>query len=189
MFDGHSGIRWELIEKMGQLLRANITPLVPLYVTISASGGTCSYTAGTLIGIPSICVFDGPPAFGGRKIVSSCKALDTQCIAPIPLASKQHFGILNGTAFSSSVAAPPSVPHRPPIRSSHSHGTLSKIAFSLSFLLTDKTNDLRRLPTYGNILEAMHWLVRGAKPNDSLFLHCMFLFLLPPRLKKYIYQY
>ena len=37
---GHSGVRWELIEKMCQLLRANITPLVPLYGTISASGGT-----------------------------------------------------------------------------------------------------------------------------------------------------
>jgi phenylalanine ammonia-lyase len=36
---GHSGVRWELIEKMRQLLRANITPLVPLYGTISASGG------------------------------------------------------------------------------------------------------------------------------------------------------
>ena len=36
---GHSGVRWELIERMRQLLRANITPLVPLYGTISASGG------------------------------------------------------------------------------------------------------------------------------------------------------
>ena len=43
-------------------------------------------------------------------------------------------------------------------------------------ILTDETNDSRKLPTYDNILEAMRWLVRGAKPHDSLFLHCMFFF-------------
>jgi len=64
-----------------------------------------SYIAGTLIGNPSIRVFDGPAAFGGREIVPSCKALDAHGIAPIPLASKEHLGILNGTAFSASVAA------------------------------------------------------------------------------------
>ena len=36
---GHSGVRWELIEKMNELLRTNITPLVPLRGSISASGG------------------------------------------------------------------------------------------------------------------------------------------------------
>lgn len=36
---GHSGVRWELIEKMNGLLRANITPVVPLRGSISASGG------------------------------------------------------------------------------------------------------------------------------------------------------
>ena len=36
---GHSGVRWELIEKLGELLHENITPLVPLRGSISASGG------------------------------------------------------------------------------------------------------------------------------------------------------
>ena len=36
---GHSGVRWELIERMGALLRENIVPLVPLRGSISASGG------------------------------------------------------------------------------------------------------------------------------------------------------
>lgn len=36
---GHSGVRYELISKMNELLRANITPFVPLRGTISASGG------------------------------------------------------------------------------------------------------------------------------------------------------
>ncbi|KAF4621343.1 hypothetical protein D9613_000844 [Agrocybe pediades] len=104
---GHSGVRWELIEKMNELLSANITPLVPLRGTISASGdlSPLSYIAGTLIGNPSIRVFDGPAAFAGRDIVPSTKALAAHGIEPIPLASKEHLGILNGTAFSASVAS------------------------------------------------------------------------------------
>jgi len=46
---GHSGVRWELIEKMAALLRANITPLVPLRGSISASGGT--YTVYSFISV------------------------------------------------------------------------------------------------------------------------------------------
>jgi phenylalanine ammonia-lyase len=36
---GHSGVRIELIRKMADLLQANITPVVPLRGSISASGG------------------------------------------------------------------------------------------------------------------------------------------------------
>ncbi|TFK20779.1 phenylalanine ammonium lyase [Coprinopsis marcescibilis] len=104
---GHSGVRWELIEKMGELLRENITPVVPLRGSISASGdlSPLSYIAGTLIGNPTIRVFDGPVVFGARQIVSSSKALEAHGVSPLPLASKEHLGILNGTAFSASVAA------------------------------------------------------------------------------------
>jgi len=63
-----------------------------------------SYIAGTLVGNPSIRVFDGPYVFGARQIVSSRKALSDHNIEPIPLQSKEHLGILNGTAFAASVA-------------------------------------------------------------------------------------
>lgn len=64
-----------------------------------------SYIAGVLIGNPSIRVFDGSYKFGAREIVPSIDALAAHHIDPIPLSSKEHLGILNGTAFSASVAA------------------------------------------------------------------------------------
>ncbi|KAK0461174.1 L-Aspartase-like protein [Desarmillaria tabescens] len=104
---GHSGVRWELLEKINELLRANITPVVPLRSSISASGdlSPLSYIAGTLIANPSIRVFDGPKKFGARKMVSSKDALSSHGIQPISLVSKEGLGILNGTAFSASVAS------------------------------------------------------------------------------------
>lgn len=39
-------------------------------------------------------------------------------------------------------------------------------------VLTDDTQDPRRLPTRANILGAMKWLVKDAKAHDSLFFHC-----------------
>ncbi|KZP27572.1 phenylalanine ammonia-lyase [Athelia psychrophila] len=104
---GHSGVRWELIEKMGELLKANVVPLVPLRGSISASGdlSPLSYIAGTLIANPSIRCFSGPASFGPRSILPSTVALAQAGIKPLPLKSKEHLGILNGTAFSASVAA------------------------------------------------------------------------------------
>ncbi|KAJ3726952.1 L-Aspartase-like protein [Lentinula raphanica] len=104
---GHSGVRWELIERMNLVLSANVTPVVPLRGSISASGdlSPLSYIAGTLCGNPSIRVFDGPSVSGLRQMVSSREALARHNIEPIPLASKEHLGILNGTAFSAAVAS------------------------------------------------------------------------------------
>lgn len=38
-------------------------------------------------------------------------------------------------------------------------------------ILTDDQHNPVSQPTKQNILRAMHWLVKGAKPNDSLFFH------------------
>lgn len=48
---GHSGVRWELIQKMGDLLQENITPMVPLRGSISASGGQCLYPQRLIVNI------------------------------------------------------------------------------------------------------------------------------------------
>jgi phenylalanine ammonia-lyase len=102
---GHSGVRVELIQQMGHLLREQITPLVPLRGSISASGdlSPLSYIAGTLIGNPSIRTVCRSSKT--RQILPSNKALAQHNIQPISLQSKEHLGILNGTAFSASVAS------------------------------------------------------------------------------------
>lgn len=38
-------------------------------------------------------------------------------------------------------------------------------------ILTDDQQNPMSQPTKANILRAMHWLVKGARPHDSLFFH------------------
>ncbi|KAF9529392.1 L-Aspartase-like protein [Crepidotus variabilis] len=104
---GHSGVRWELIEKMKELMVADITPVVPLRGSISASGdlSPLSYIAGALVGNETIQCYSGSRDSNSRQKVPSHEALKTHGIEPIELGSKEHLGILNGTAFSAAVAA------------------------------------------------------------------------------------
>lgn len=39
-------------------------------------------------------------------------------------------------------------------------------------ILTDDSPHERLQPTRKNIIDAMHWLVRDARPHDALFVHC-----------------
>ncbi|KAF8608246.1 phenylalanine ammonia-lyase [Ceratobasidium sp. AG-I] len=105
---GHSGVRWVLLERMVSILEKNITPLVPLRGSISASGdlSPLSYVAGTIFGNEQIRVFHGKRcAEGPRQISSSRAALQAAGIEPLKLAPKEHLGLLNGTAFSAAVAS------------------------------------------------------------------------------------
>ncbi|PWN48091.1 putative phenylalanine ammonia-lyase [Violaceomyces palustris] len=104
---GHSGVRWEVLEKMQQLFLANnVIPVVPVRSSISASGdlSPLSYVAGALAGQQGIqCWIDGPN--GQRVKVPSSEALKMFNITPVTFEPKEALGLLNGTAFSASVAA------------------------------------------------------------------------------------
>jgi phenylalanine ammonia-lyase len=64
-----------------------------------------AYIAGTISGVRNIRVFDGPRGAGTREIVSCKTALERHQIEPLPLLQKESLGIMNGTAFSASVAS------------------------------------------------------------------------------------
>ncbi|KXN85379.1 Phenylalanine ammonia-lyase [Leucoagaricus sp. SymC.cos] len=104
---GHSGVRWDIIEKMHEILKADLIPRVPLRGSISASGdlSPLSYVAGTIAGTPAIRVYHGSHKFGVRQTSRAPDALRAHGIESVALASKEHLGILNGTAFSASVGA------------------------------------------------------------------------------------
>ncbi|KAM0331691.1 hypothetical protein ACHAQA_003370 [Verticillium albo-atrum] len=102
---GHSAVRLEVIETLLKLLQFDITPLVPLRGTISASGDLMplSYLAGTLTGSPDIYVRYGPRA--SRQVITSKAAFEMNNITPIELAPKEGLGLINGTAPSVALAA------------------------------------------------------------------------------------
>ncbi|KAG7442937.1 phenylalanine ammonia-lyase [Guyanagaster necrorhizus] len=105
MIRGHSGVRWDVLEKFSLMLNANILPLVPLRGSISASGDLTplSYLAGAATGNPSIRVNYGPPS--ARIVMTSKNALAIAGIEPLVFQAKEPLSVVNGTSFSAAVAA------------------------------------------------------------------------------------
>lgn len=97
---GHSAVRLALIENVLTLLNHNMTPVVPLRGSISASGDLMplSYIVGMLEGSPDIYV-----RLGGQQspaYLPAYKALEKAGIQPICLQAKEGLGMVNGTATS-----------------------------------------------------------------------------------------
>lgn len=103
---GHSGVRFEILERMQALLANNITPVVPLRGTISASGdlSPLSYVAGTLSGQSGIQCWVTSRS-GHRIRVPANEALSSHNIPITTFDPKEALGILNGTAFSTATAS------------------------------------------------------------------------------------
>lgn len=103
---GHSGVRVEVLQKMGALLKHNIVPVVPVRGSISASGdlSTLSYIAGCLAGQDHIQAWTDSPD-GTRIKVPSSHALAHFQIEPVSYGPKEALGILNGTAPNAALAS------------------------------------------------------------------------------------
>lgn len=102
---GHSAVSMPTINAIVALIEHDLTPIIPLRGSISASGDLqpLSFVAATLQGNPSMFVRTGMKH--GHHVVCAPEALQIAGLEPVVLAAKEGLGLLNGTAASASVAS------------------------------------------------------------------------------------
>ncbi|PWY93433.1 phenylalanine ammonia-lyase [Aspergillus sclerotioniger CBS 115572] len=98
---GHSAVSVPVISAIIRLLREDITPVIPLRGTISASGDLMplAYVVGAIEGSPGISV-----RVGGHQIVTAQQALQAVGAKGVTLGPKEGLGLVNGTAASGALA-------------------------------------------------------------------------------------
>lgn len=95
---GASGVRWELIELLQDMLARGVTPIIPAQGSVGASGDLAP-----LAHMTAVIIGSGEAEFGG-KIMSGAEALAKAGLAPISLGPKEGLAFINGTQFSTAFA-------------------------------------------------------------------------------------
>ncbi len=95
---GASGVRWQLIELIQDMLGAGVTPIIPAQGSVGASGDLAplAHMAATMIG-------EGEAELNGKRMPSA-DALAKVNLTPIVLGPKEGLALINGTQFSTALA-------------------------------------------------------------------------------------
>ena len=95
---GYSGVSWNLLDLLVELLNRNILPVIPEEGSVGASGDLTplSYVAGTLIG-------ERDTYYKG-EIVQASEAFEKEGLKPIKLRPKEGLAVMNGTAVMTALA-------------------------------------------------------------------------------------
>ncbi|QSZ37507.1 hypothetical protein DSL72_008605 [Monilinia vaccinii-corymbosi] len=107
---GHSGVRLSVIESIASLIAYDLTPILPLRGSISASGDLMplSYLAGLLEGNTDIRVRTSKAdarSQSPKSFMRADEALELAQLKPLSLGPKEGLGLMNGTAASCAAAS------------------------------------------------------------------------------------
>jgi phenylalanine ammonia-lyase len=96
---GASAVRVETVEALAELLNRGVTPVVPRYGSVGASGDLMpsAYIARVLVGM-------GEAEVGGRRMPAE-EALAAAGLRPMRFAPKEALALINGTTVMTAVAA------------------------------------------------------------------------------------
>jgi len=96
---GSSGVRWELVAALQELLNRGIVPVVPRYGSVGASGDLMpsAYIGRTLMGM-------GQADYQGRRMPAE-DALRAAGLSTIRFAPKEGLALINGTTGMTAIAA------------------------------------------------------------------------------------
>ncbi|UWQ86261.1 histidine ammonia-lyase [Leisingera caerulea] len=95
---GASGVRWEYVELLQQMLARGVTPVIPAQGSVGASGDLAPLSHMT-----AVVIGEGEAEYDG-KILPGAEALAKAGLAPIQLGPKEGLAFINGTQFSTAFA-------------------------------------------------------------------------------------
>lgn len=95
---GASGVRWELLVLMGEMLARDVTPVIPRQGSVGASGDLAP-----LAHMTAVMIGEGEAEHAGERMPGAA-ALKAAGLQPIVLGPKEGLALINGTQFSTAVA-------------------------------------------------------------------------------------
>lgn len=95
---GASGVRWDLVELLQQMLSRGVTPVVPAQGSVGASGDLAP-----LAHMTAVLIGEGEAEFAG-DVLPGARALTRAGLEPVALGPKEGLAFINGTQFSTAYA-------------------------------------------------------------------------------------
>ena len=95
---GASGVRWELITLLQEMLARDVTPVIPVQGSVGASGDLAP-----LAHMTAVIIGAGEAEYQGERLPGA-EALARAGLSPIPLGPKEGLAFINGTQFSTAFA-------------------------------------------------------------------------------------